>query len=202
MKYSNNSHFLIGLFSLTIGGWAMSATQYAAADTKTEDIHFEQQGCSRVDPDANIEALGIVLTAPPAPTGNYVPVVRAGKLLFLSGNVPRLPDGSFITGKLGDKPGQLSIDAGSHAARVTIINQLSVLKAELGELKRVKRIVKVFGMVNSDPDFTDQPKVINGASDLLVDIFGACGKHARAAVGMVSLPFGIAVEIDMVVELY
>ena len=121
--------------------------------------------------------------------------------MYLSGNGPRLVNGSFITGKLGSKPGQLTVDVGYQAARVTMINQLAVLKAELGELKKVKRIVKVFGMVNSYPDFTDHPRVINGGSNLLVDVFGECGKHARSAVGMVSLPFNIAVEIDMVVEL-
>lgn len=181
----------------------MLPARYAVAETLMEaSSNAERQGCPHVDPDANLEALGIVLTPPASPTGNYVPAVRVGKLMYLSGNVPRLSNGSLITGKLGPKPDQLTLDVGYQAAQVTIINQLAVLKAELGELKKVKRIVKVFGMVNSDPDFTDQPKVINAASDLLVEVFGECGKHARAAVGMVSLPFNIAVEIDMVVELY
>lgn len=181
----------------------MLPTRYAVAETLMEaSSNAGGQGCPHVDPDANLEALGIVLTPPAPPTGNYVPAVRVGKLMYLSGNVPRLSNGSLITGKLGPKPDQLTLDVGYQAAQVTIINQLAVLKAELGELKKVKRIVKVFGMVNSDPNFTDQPKVINAASDLLVEVFGECGKHARAAVGMVSLPFNIAVEIEMVVELY
>ena len=205
MKYSTSftNHFFATLISFVFGcGGIILPAQYAAAETLVEaDSNAEHQSCPQMDPDAKLEALGIVLTPPPQPIANFVPAVRAGKLMYLSGNGPRLSNGSFITGKLGSKPGQLSVDVGYQAARVTMINQLAVLKTELGELKNVKRIVKVFGMVNSDPDFTDQPKVINGASDLLVEVFGDCGKHARSAVGMVSLPFNIAVEIDMVVEL-
>ena len=205
MKYSTsfNNHIFATLLSLAVSGAGMLLpARYAVAETPMEaDSNAEHQSCPQIDPDAKLEALGIVLTPPPLPVANFVPAVRVGKLMYLSGNGPRLSNGSFITGKLGSKPGQLTVDVGSQAARVTMINQLAVLKAELGELKKVKRIVKVFGMVNSDPDFTNQPKVINGASDLLVEVFGDCGKHARSAVGMVSLPFNIAVEIDMVVEL-
>ncbi len=191
------------LFSLAVGSSSMLlAARDAVADTPTEaSTYTEQKGCPQVDPDKNLEILGIVLSPPVQPIANFVPAVRVGKLMYLSGNGPRLENGSFIRGKLGSKPGQLAVDVGYEAARVTMINQLAVLKAELGELKKVKRIVKVFGMVNSDPDFTDHPKVINGGSDLLVEVFGECGKHARSAVGMASLPFNIAVEIDMVVEL-
>ena len=205
MKYSTNftNHIFSALLSLAVGGAGMLLpAQHAVAETPMEaSSHTEHWGCPQVDPDANLEALGIVLTPPPQPIANFVPAVRVGKLMYLSGIGPRLANGSFITGKLGSKPGQLTVDVGYQAARVTMINQLAVLKAELGELKKVKRIVKVFGMVNSDPDFTDHPRVINGGSDLLVEVFGECGKHARSAVGMVSLPFNIAVEIDMVVEL-
>ena len=106
-------------------------------------------------------------------------------------------DGNYINGKVGD---DLTIEQGYEAARLTGINQLSVLKSTLGDLRRVKRIVKVLGMVNSTSEFTDHPKVINGYSDLMVEVFGQRGKHARAAVGMGSLPSNIAVEIEMIVE--
>lgn len=115
----------------------------------------------------------------------------------LSGNGPQEADGSFITGRV---PGELSVLEAQAAARLTAINQLAALKAELGSLNRVKRIVKVFGMVNSDPDFSTQPAVINGTSDLFVAVFGDCGKQARSAGGVAALPYGIAVGIDMVVE--
>lgn len=148
-------------------------------------------------PEERLAALGIELPTPPPPVANYVKAVRTGNLVFLAGHGPLKPDGTYVTGRLGD---DLSLEEGYEAARLTAIALLASLKAEIGELSRVKRIVKVHGMVNSDPAFTDQPKVINGCSDLLVSIFGDQGKHARAAVGMVSLPMGIAVEIEMVVE--
>lgn len=149
------------------------------------------------NPEAKLEELGIVLTTPPAPVANYVNAVRTGNLIFLAGKGPRKADGENITGKLGD---DLTIEQGYEAARITGINQLSVLKAELGDLNKVKRIVKVKGMVNATADFIDQPKVVNGYSDLMVAVFGEKGKHARAAVGMSSLPGNIAVEIEMIVE--
>ena len=132
-----------------------------------------------------------------AAVANYVRAVRTGNLLFLSGSGPKKEDGTYITGKVGD---DLTIEEGYIAARVTGINHLATLKSELGDLKKVKRIVKVLGMVNSSPDFTDQPKVINGFSDLMIEVFGDRGKHARSAVGMTSLPIGIAVEIELIVE--
>ena len=134
---------------------------------------------------------------PTAPVANYVKAVRSGNLVFLSGHGPYRSDGTLVTGKLGR---DLTIEEGYEAARLTGIALLSSLKREIGDLGRVQRIVKVFGMVNVDPSFTDMPKVINGCSDLMVEIFGERGRHARAAVGMASLPVGIAVEIDMVVE--
>ena len=133
----------------------------------------------------------IILTAPSAPVANYVNVVRVGNLLFLSGKGPAKPDGSYITGKVGK---DLTPDQGYEAARLAAISHLSVLKAALGDLNKVKRIVKVLGMVNCTDDFNDQPKVINGYSDMMVEIFGAKGKHARSAVGMNSLPLGIGEE--------
>lgn len=151
------------------------------------------------DPEANLQKLGIVLNTPSAPVANYVNAVRVGNLIFLAGKGPLKADGENITGKLG---ADLTIEQGYEAARVTGINQLAVLKGELGNLNKVKRVVKVKGMVNAVNDFTDHPKVINGYSDLMVAVFGEKGKHARAAVGMGSLPSNIAVEVEMIVEVY
>ncbi len=151
------------------------------------------------DPEANLAQLGIELDTPSSPVANYVNAVRVGNLIFLSGKEPKKADGEDITGKVG---ADLTIEEGYEAARVTGINQLAVLKAELGNLNKVKRCVKVLGMVNAVPDFPDHPKVINGYSDLMVAVFGDKGKHARAAVGMGSLPGNIAVEIEMIVEVY
>jgi enamine deaminase RidA (YjgF/YER057c/UK114 family) len=150
------------------------------------------------DPEAKLAALGITLPAAPSPVANYVNGVQTGNLIFLAGKGPKRADGSEITGKLGK---DLSIEQGYEAARLTAINQMAVLKVMLGDLNRVKRVVKVLGMVNSDPDFIEQPAVINGFSDLIVEVFGDRGRHARAAVGMASLPRGQAVEIEMIVEI-
>ena len=150
------------------------------------------------DPEARLAELGIKLPPAPNPVANYVNGVRTGNLIFLAGKGPRHADGSEITGKLG---ADLDIAEGYEAARLTAINQLAVLKEMLGDLGKVKRVVKVLGMVNSDPGFIDQPAVINGYSDLIVEVFGERGKHARAAVGMASLPRGQAVEIEMIVEI-
>ena len=146
-----------------------------------------------------MKELGITLPQPPKPVANYVNAVRTGNLIFLAGKGPKGADGSEIRGKLGS---EISIEEGYEAARLTAINQLSVLKAELGDLNKVKRIVKVLGMVNSAPSFVEQPKVDNGFSDMMVAVFGDRGRHARAAVGMASLPRGQAVEIEMIVEVY
>ena len=149
------------------------------------------------DPEVRLAELGIELPEPPSPVANYVNGVQTGNLIFLAGKGPLRPDGTEIHGKLG---ADLTIEEGYEAARLTAINQLAVLKAMLGDLSRVVRIVKVLGMVNSDPDFVEQPAVINGFSDLIVEVFGERGKHARAAVGMATLPRGQAVEIELVVE--
>ena len=149
------------------------------------------------DPEARLAELGIELPPAPNPVANYVNGVRTGDLIFLAGKGPRRADGTEIRGKLGD---DVSIEEGYEGARLTAINQLAVLKEMLGDLSRVKRVVKVLGMVNSTPDFIEQPAVINGFSDLIVEVFGERGKHARAAVGMTSLPRGQAVEIEMIVE--
>ena len=142
--------------------------------------------------------MGVTLFTPSKPMANYVKAVRTGSLLFVAGHVSTRADGSGITGKLGK---DLTVEQGYEAARVATISLLSTLKAELGNLDRVRRIVKVTGFVNCAPDFGDQPKVINGCSDLLVAAFGERGKHARSAVGMGALPSNYAVEIDLVVEL-
>ena len=149
------------------------------------------------DPEAKLTALGVVLPEAASPVANYVNAVRTGNLIFLAGKGPKDASGEYVTGKVGV---DLSIEEGYEAARLTAIAQLAVLKAELGNLNKVKRIVKVTGMVNCPPDFANQPEVINGFSDLMVAVFGEKGKHARAAVGMGSLPRNIAVEIEAIVE--
>jgi L-ascorbate metabolism protein UlaG (beta-lactamase superfamily)/enamine deaminase RidA (YjgF/YER057c/UK114 family) len=149
------------------------------------------------DPEARLAELGITLPVPPSPVANYVNGVQTGNLIFLAGKGPLRADGVEVRGKLG---ADLTIEEGYEAARITAINQLAVLKAMLGDLSRVVRVVKVLGMVNSHPDFVDQPAVINGFSDLIVEVFGERGRHARAAVGMASLPRGQSVEIELVVE--
>ena len=170
-------------------GGAFGGSQSSA--TNADDVF-------QADPEARLAELGIVLPEPSVPVANYVKAVRSGNLIFLSGHGPYRSDGTLVKGKLGK---DLSIEEGYEAARLTGIALLSSLKSEIGDLSKVRRVVKVFGMVNADPLFTDQPKVINGCSDLLVEVFGDRGRHARAAVGMASLPVGIAVEIDMVVEI-
>ena len=154
---------------------------------------------SEVDYDAVLDSLNIILESPSAPVANYTNIVQTGNLLFLSGKGPKDTNGNYITGKVGQ---DLSQEEGYEAARRVAISQLSVLKDYLGDLNKVKRIVKVLGMVNSPPDFENHPEVINGFSDLMVAVFGEKGKHARAAVGMGSLPRNIAVEIEVIVEVY
>jgi enamine deaminase RidA (YjgF/YER057c/UK114 family) len=144
-----------------------------------------------------LEALGLQLPPPPSPVAAYVSTVRTGDLVFVSGHGP-MRDGRFTgIGKLGR---DLDIEAGYQAARLVMLNCLASVKAEIGDLNKITRIVKVLGMVNSAPGFEEQPAVINGASDLLIEILGDRGRHARSAVGMAELPFGISVEIEMVVE--
>lgn len=154
--------------------------------------------CYAQTPEENLASNGIVLPAIPSPIANYVNAVRVGNLLYLSGKGPLQSDGKYITGKLGK---DISIEQGYAAAKLTAIIQIAVLKHELGNLGKVKQIVKVLGMVNSDSSFTNHPKVINGFSDMMVAIFGEKGKHARSAVGMGSLPMNMAVEVEMIVEI-
>jgi enamine deaminase RidA (YjgF/YER057c/UK114 family) len=149
------------------------------------------------DAEQKLKEKGIVLPTPSSPIANYVNVVRSGNLLFLAGKGPTRADGTQVTGKVGK---DLTIAQGYEAAQIVALNHLAVLKAELGNLNKVKRIVKVLGMVNCESNFTEHPKVINGYSDFMVEIFGEKGKHARSAVGMGSLPNNIAVEIEVIVE--
>jgi enamine deaminase RidA (YjgF/YER057c/UK114 family) len=152
----------------------------------------------KVDYDKKLKELGIELLAPSRPIANYVKAVRVGNLLYLSGHGPSRADGTNIIGKAG---ADMTVEQGYEAAKQTGISILSTLKAELGDLNKVKRIVKVLGMVNCTETFGDQPKIVNGFSDLMVAVFGDKGKHARSAVGMNSLPGNMAVEIEIIVEI-
>lgn len=141
--------------------------------------------------------LGIELPTPMPPAGLYVPAVRAGDLVFLSGTGPVRADGSLVTGKVGR---DLDLDAAREAARLTGLQLLAMMAAELGNLDRVTRVVKLLGMVNCAPGFDHTPQVIDGCSQLLLDVLGDAGRGARSAVGMAELPFGIAVEIEAVIQ--
>lgn len=148
--------------------------------------------------DARLTELGLTLPNAPAPAANYVPFVQTGSLVFISGQISAGPDG-LICGKLG---GDLDVAAGAKAAQACGLALIAQLRAACGgDLGRVKRVVKLTGFVNCTPDFTDQPKVVNGASDLMVAVFGDAGRHARAAVGAPSLPLGVAVEVEGVFEI-
>jgi enamine deaminase RidA (YjgF/YER057c/UK114 family) len=147
--------------------------------------------------EARLKSLGVALPPTPTPVANYVPFVITGSLVFLSGQGPRRPEGGMFTGKVG---GTVSVDDAYRHARIVGIQLLSALRDAIGDLDRMTRVVKLLGMVNGTPDFKQHPKVINGCSDLLVEVFEAKGKHARSAVGMGSLPDDITVEIEAVVE--
>lgn len=146
-----------------------------------------------------LEALGLQLPPVPKPIGNYVAGVTVGNLLFMSGIGPRRQEGGSITGRLGQ---DLSVEQGYDAARWVALNMLANIRSVLGSLDRIERVVKVLGMVNCTPDFSEQPKVINGFSDLFVELLGeARGRGARSAVGMAALPNQIAVEVEMVLQI-
>jgi enamine deaminase RidA (YjgF/YER057c/UK114 family) len=147
--------------------------------------------------EAKLQELGLELPPTPMPAANYVGAVLTGNLLFVSGHGPTRAGKFAYVGKVGK---ELSLEQGYEAARLVALNCLASAKSVLGDLDRVKRVVKLLGMVNCTEDFTEQPKVVNGASDLLVQLFGDSGRHARSAVGMQALPFGIAVEIEMIFE--
>lgn len=154
--------------------------------------------CSReLGPEERLHALGIELPEVSPAIANYVGAVRTGNLVFLAGHLPRDAEGEWVTGKLG---ADMTVEEGYEAARLATISLLATLKAEIGSLDEVVRIVKVFGMVNATDDFTQHPQVVNGASDLLGEVFGDKGRHARAAAGFSSLPLNAAVEVEMIVE--
>ncbi len=185
----NHSFFLLPALLIVLVGCAPGtptaepATEPAAPTYQTE---------------ARLDSLGIELPQVGAPVANYVNAVQVGDLLFLAGKGPRRTDGTNVTGKVGR---DLTVEEGYAAARLVGLNQLAVLRDHLGTLDRVERIVKVHGMVNCTEDFGNQPEVINGFSDLMVEVFGERGKHARAAVGMYALPRNIAVEIEVVAQI-
>jgi enamine deaminase RidA (YjgF/YER057c/UK114 family) len=148
-------------------------------------------------PEERLQQLGVSLPAPAVPVAAYVPTVRTGDLVYVSGQVPTAGGKPTHLGHLGD---DLDLEDGRAAARTCAINLIAALKAELGELSRVRRVVKVTGFVASAPGFTDHPKVINAASELLGEAFGEAGRHARAAVGVAALPLGVPVEVEAIVE--
>jgi enamine deaminase RidA (YjgF/YER057c/UK114 family) len=156
-------------------------------------VHAEET----TTPEQRLAALGVTLPAVPAAIANYVPAVRSGKLVFLAGQIARGADGKFLAGKVGR---DFTDAQAADAARICTVQLLAALKAEIGDLAKVKRIVRVGGFVNCTDDFTRQSIVVNGASDLLVAVFGESGKHARAAVGVSSLPGGAPVEIELIAE--
>ncbi|MFY9301207.1 MAG: RidA family protein [Candidatus Nitrosotenuis sp.] len=147
--------------------------------------------------DKKLEELKVVLPVPPKPAGSYVPVVTSGNLAFVSGQIPMQDGKVAVTGKV---PTEKSIEDAQKAAKICAINILAQLKASLGSLDRITRIVRISGFVNSAPDFAEQPKIINAASDFFFEIFGEKAKHTRIAVGVASLPLGSTVEIDAIVE--
>ena len=144
-----------------------------------------------------LDELGIELPTPMTPAGLYRGAVRVGELIFLSGAAPMRPDGSFVTGKVG---GAISLESGREAARLVGLQLLGTLQAELGSLDKVTRVVKLLGMVNCAPGFNETPAVIDGCSELFIEVFGDAGRAARSAVGMAELPFNISVEIEAIVQ--
>ena len=151
-----------------------------------------------MNPEQRLKELGITLEEPPAPVANYVPAVRTGNLIFVSGQSCIVNNKPVYSGKLGR---DLTLEEGYRAARIAALNCLSIIRKEAGSLDRVSRVVKLLGLVSSAPGFNEQPAVINGASDLMVELFGDNGRHARSAVGTNELPFDIPVEVEMIVEI-
>ena len=146
--------------------------------------------------ETRLAALGVVLPEPPAPAASYIPTLAVGGLIFVSGQVSILGEEKYV-GKLGREHG---VEEGQKAARISAINILAQLKVALGDLEKVKRIVKLTGFVNCTPDFTEAHRVMNGCSDFLIEVLGERGKHTRSAVGVATLPLGAAVEVEAIVE--
>ena len=149
-------------------------------------------------PEERLKALGLALPEAPAPVANYVPAARSGALLHISGQLPKDDTGIAVTGRLGE---EVSLEDGQRAARLCALNGLAQMAAAGGGLSAVRQVVKIGVFVASAPGFTEQPQVANGASDLLVEVLGDAGRHARSAVGVAALPLGAAVEVEFVVEL-
>lgn len=169
-----------------------------SCNPKQEDAAKQETAAAdTVNIEARLKELNIELTTPKPPTANFVKTVRVGNLVYTSGHGPDRAEGGPMTGRVGD---DLTLEQGQEAARLTGVALLSSLKAEIGDLSKVKRVVKVLGMVQCTPEFKDQPKVMNAFSDMMVAVFGEKGKHARSAVGFSALPGNIAIEIEMIVE--
>jgi enamine deaminase RidA (YjgF/YER057c/UK114 family) len=151
-----------------------------------------------VTPEKKLSELGLTLPEPSTPVANYVPYRWAGDLLYISGQGPKRPDGTYRAGRLGKTTG---IEEGYAEARLTGLQLLAVARSAIGDLSRIESVVKLLGMVNAEPEFRDHPKVINGCSDLLVEVLGDAGRHARSAVGMASLPNGMMVEIEAILKI-
>lgn len=188
INHASRRRFLRDAAMLTAGAAAGTMLPVAIAQ-----LHRSSQERT---PEERLAALKIELPPPPKPVATYVPAVRVGHLLYVSGHGPAKSDGTLIRGKVG---ADLSLEQGNEAARVVGLNVLSTIRDTLGTLDKVVRLIKTVGMVNATPDFTEQPQVVNGFSDLMVEVFGpSAGKGARSAVGMGSLPGNIAVEIESV----
>lgn len=143
-----------------------------------------------------IKSLGIKIPIPPNPAGSYIPIVKSGNLMYVSGQIPMIDGKVTFTGKVSDD----NIEIAKESARICAINILAQIKKDLGDLQKISKIVRLNGFVNSVPEFTQHPKVINAASDLFYEIFGDCGKHSRIAVGVLSLPLNSMTEIDAIIE--
>jgi enamine deaminase RidA (YjgF/YER057c/UK114 family) len=148
--------------------------------------------------EARLKSLGVELPPVPAPAANYVPFVISGRQVFVSGQIPVTPEGVKYVGKVGR---EISVEDGQKAAMICAINILAILKSAAGDLDKIGRIVKLVGFVNGAPDFIEPQKIVNGASDFLVDVLGEKGRHARSAIGVGTLPFGVAVEVEAIAEL-
>jgi enamine deaminase RidA (YjgF/YER057c/UK114 family) len=181
-------------------GGATAATLAALLPSRLSALGISERPRAQVSPEGRLRELGIELPTPRAPVATYVPAVTVGNTLYVAGHTPRMPDGSAgIVGKVGE---DMSLEEGRDAARMVGLLVLATIRAHVGSLDRVARLVRTFGMVNATPDFTQQPQVINGFSDFIVDVFGEdAGKGTRAAVGMGSLPGGMAVEVETIWEL-
>ena len=193
INFANKKTMKIHFYFFLIIIFFASCGQVNSTDSNTAE------SIPTIDYDAKLKQLGIELTTPTKPVANYVNVVQTGNLLFLAGKGPKMADGKYMTGFLGK---DVNVEDGYKAARRVGELQLAVLKNHLGDLNKVKRIVKVLGLVRGTDDFGNQPEVMNGFSDLMVEVFGEKGKHARAALGTNSLPRNICLEIEMIVEIY